>query len=96
VAWLYRTGVIGLLLFAIPVLLALGTGVRGWLGAGDRLVAAVALGCTAVALGLLAKGLVESIFEKYRLTIFLAILIGLAIGAGTGVARPDGDRRPAL
>ena len=76
---LIRTGVIGLLLFAAAALTAIGTGIRSWMLVVDRRIAALALGCTIAVTGILAKGLVESIFEKYRLSIFLAVLIGLII-----------------
>lgn len=88
---LFRTGLVGALLFGLATLLAVGAGVRGWLLEPDRLVAALALGCTAAAAGILAKGLVESIFEKYRLAIFLAMLLGFAIAAG---AKPPAPSRP--
>jgi O-antigen ligase len=76
---LLRMGVIGLVFFLIPVVLALGLALRGWRGLVDPRLAAISLGAAAAATGLLAKGLFESIFEKYRLSIVLAMLIGVII-----------------
>lgn len=88
---LIRTGAVGLLLFALAAFSGIGVGISGWLRVPDARIAALALGCAAAVTGILAKGLVESIFEKYRLSMFLALLIGIAIAS---VARA-GDPRPA-
>jgi O-antigen ligase len=76
---LLRTGGVGLLLFVLAAGVTLAAGVRGWQRAHDRAVAAVALGAAAGAAGLLAKGMVESIFEKYRLAMLLAVLLGVMV-----------------
>ena len=76
---LLRTGAVGLILFLIPVALALGLALGGWRGLVDTRMAAVTLGAGAALAGLLAKGLFESIFEKYRLALFLAVLVGVIV-----------------
>jgi O-antigen ligase len=81
---LLRTGVIGLSLF----LLALSSSLRNGLAAvrlgADDVAAALCAGLLAVLAGLLAKGMVESILEKYR----IAVLLGLSLGALRGAATP--------
>jgi O-antigen ligase len=88
---LIRTGAVGLLLFALAALSGIWVGIRALLQAPDPRIAALGLGCAAAVAGILAKGLVESIFEKYRLSIFLALLVGIAIASAS---RPgDADQR---
>jgi hypothetical protein len=80
-------GVIGLSLF----LLALGWSLRNGLVVvrhdPDDVAAALCAGLLAVVAGLLAKGMVESILEKYR----IAVLLGLALGALRGAAAPAAE-----
>jgi O-antigen ligase len=85
---LLRTGAVGLLLFLIPVATTLGLAVRGWRTLIDPVMAALALGAGAALAGLLAKGLVESIFEKYRLSITLAILVGMIVALDRDLREP--------
>ena len=75
---LLRTGVIGLGLFSVAFLVSLGVGIRVWRRARDPLVAALALASSAIVIALVSKGMVESLFEKYR----LAALFGLVVGIG--------------
>ncbi|MGH2919523.1 MAG: O-antigen ligase family protein [Solirubrobacteraceae bacterium] len=79
---LLRSGLVGLGLF----LLALGaTGLaamRGWSWHESDRAAAFALAAGAVVAGLVGKGMVESIFEKYRLAVALGLGIGAMIAAG--------------
>jgi O-antigen ligase len=88
---LLRTGAFGLLLFVAAVVGTLAAGAGAWRAADSDLVAAVALAGTACIVGLLAKGLVESIFEKYRLAALLGLLAGATLQAATAVLA----RRPA-
>jgi O-antigen ligase len=74
---LLRMGVVGLLLFLCALVLSMRDGIRAWLRHHNQIGAALALGCTAVVVGLLAKGLVESIFEKYRMATLLGIMLGM-------------------
>ena len=75
---LLRTGLIGLGLFAAALLASIAVGVRMWRKATDPFVAALALASSAIVLALISKGMVESLFEKYR----LAALLGLVVGIG--------------
>ena len=74
---LLRAGFVGVALFAIAFLVTLRDGIRGWLRHNDALVAAVALGATSAIVALMGKGMVESIFEKYRLATMLGFLLGV-------------------
>jgi O-Antigen ligase len=85
---LLRTGAVGLLLFLVPVGLTLAAGLRGLLTAQHRGTAALAIGAIAAAAGMLARGGVESIFEKFRLAMFLAVLLGIALAAARDAERP--------
>jgi O-antigen ligase len=85
---LLRMGAVGLVLFLIPVLMALGLALRGWRTLLDPRLAAIALGSAAAVTGLLAKGLFESIFEKYRLSIMLFLLIGTVIAMDRELREP--------
>jgi O-antigen ligase len=80
---LIRTGLVGLLLFAAPVATTVAGALRTWRYHPDNLVAAFALACGALVLGLIGKGMVESIFEKYRLAVALGLLLGMARSAAT-------------
>jgi O-antigen ligase len=80
---LLRMGVVGFLLFAITIMLMVRDGIQTWRLHPDNAVAALALVCMAVVVGLLAKGLVESIFEKYRIAVFLGIFMGIVRSAAT-------------
>ena len=78
---LMRTGLIGLSFFLAACLLTVRDGLRLWRNHHDRMIAALAVACTAGMLGLLAKGMVESILEKYRLAMLLGFLVGI-VGSG--------------
>ncbi|MGH2839640.1 MAG: O-antigen ligase family protein [Solirubrobacteraceae bacterium] len=94
---LLRSGLVGLGLF----LLALGaTGLaamRGWSWHESDRAAAFALAAGAAVAGLVGKGMVESLFEKYRLAAALGLGIGVMLSAGLRAPRaPDGSAsRPA-
>jgi cation transporter-like permease len=47
------------------------------------MVAVLALALVAVVVGFVAKGMVESIFEKYRLATMLGLSLGMLRGAVT-------------
>lgn len=78
---LVRSGTIGLALFVVAIYRTLRDGRRVWRSHYDNKVAALALACSAVTCGLLAKGMFESIFEKYRLATLLGLLLGVIISA---------------
>jgi O-antigen ligase len=74
---LVRAGIVGVALFAIALLATVRDGVRGWFRHDDAIVAALSLGATSAIIGLMGKGMVESIFEKYRLASMLGFLLGV-------------------
>jgi O-antigen ligase len=80
--WL-RTGVIGLALFLLTLIVSLVNGFSTWRLHPDPMVAVLALALFAVVIGLIAKGQVESIFENYRLATVLGLSLGMLRSAVT-------------
>lgn len=78
---LVRTGLVGFVLFLLVILLLFRDGISTWRRHPDNMVAMLALVSIAIVAGLLAKGTVESIFEKYRLAVALGIFMGIARSA---------------
>jgi O-antigen ligase len=74
---LLRAGLIGLILFFLPLFISIGEGLAAWRHHPDRMAAVLALALVAVVVGFVSKGMVESIFEKYRLATMLGISLGL-------------------
>jgi hypothetical protein len=107
---LLRTGLVGLLFFLVALSLSLAHGMRTWRSQAANLTAALSLAATAVVVGLVAKGMVESIFEKYRLAVALGVALGLTLSGAratrsaaiSAMVRPPtaspqaGSERPAL
>ncbi|MGZ4314885.1 MAG: O-antigen ligase family protein [Gaiellaceae bacterium] len=91
---LMRTGAIGLGLFLVAVALTLSGGIRTWWQHEDALIAAFALAVSCALIGLLGKGMVESIFEKFRLATLLGFLIG-AVASSTLSAMETREARAA-
>jgi O-antigen ligase len=89
--WL-RSGLIGLSLFVLAVLVSVFDGLVAWRLHPDRMVAVLALALVAVVIGFVAKGMVESIFEKYR----LATMLGLSLGMLRSAVTSAGGTRMAL
>jgi O-antigen ligase len=79
---LLRTGAVGVVLFLLALGSTLREGFRAWRAHVDETAAALALGCLAVVTGLLAKGMVESLFEKFRLATLLGLLLGIMLSLG--------------
>lgn len=75
------TGAMGLGLFVVAVGLTLREAWRVWMSALDRQVAALALGAGIGVIGLLTIGVVESVFEQYRLATVLGLLLGFVTAA---------------
>jgi O-antigen ligase len=84
---LVRTGIVGLVFFLVALCISLAGGVRAWREHGDDRIAALAAGCVAVVVGLVAKGMVESIFEKYRLAVFLGLSLGVLLSTAASLER---------
>lgn len=72
-----RTGLAGFALFALALSASLRDGWRAWRDRVDDAVACVALACVVVLAGLVAKGMVESLFEKFRLAVLIGVFLGI-------------------
>lgn len=84
---LLRTGLVGLVLFLVALGASLGHGIHTWRSKTADLTAALALAATAVVVGLVARGMVESIFEKYRLAVALGVALGVTLSAAHAYQR---------
>ena len=93
---LLRTGVVGLLFFFASVIVTAIVGLDVWRREQNDAVAAFALAATACLLGLVAKGFVESIFEKYRLAALMGLLVGFVLAAAARLRVPAAATAPAL
>lgn len=76
---LIRTGIVGLALFSAALAALLWIGVRVWRTASDPVLAALAMAGAVIVSGLVAKGMVESLFEKYRLAAFMGLMVGIGL-----------------
>lgn len=94
---LLRSGVIGLGLFVVAVGASLADGPPTWRTHTDPRLAGLALACTAGVLGLLTRGMVESILEEYRLATALGLLLGTlrACASSVGVSRAEPLGQPS-
>jgi MFS-type transporter involved in bile tolerance (Atg22 family) len=81
-----RSGLIGLGLFVLALFFSLFEGLMAWRLHPDRMVAVLALALVAVVVAFVSKGMVESIFEKYRLATMLGISLGLLRSAVTSAS----------
>jgi O-antigen ligase len=98
---LLRGGAVALLLFLLALVATSVSLARGWLSHPSDRSAAFALGVGAAVIGLIGKGMAESVFEKYRLAATLGLGIGAMMSAGLPAAvrarrAPDrsASRRP--
>jgi hypothetical protein len=87
-----RSGLAGLAMFVIACTGSAAAAIRAWRRHPDPLVAALAMGVLVALAGLLAKGLVESVFEKYRLAVLAGVLLGVlgSASASERAAREEG------
>ncbi len=92
---LLRAGIVGLALFLLAFGATAATTLRGWLSRRSDINAAFALGIGAAVTGLVGKGMAESIFEKYRLTLALGLGIGAMLSAGLPARPPVAPARSA-
>ena len=81
-----RAGIVGVILFLVAIFASLRDAVHTWRRHPDPVIAAFAIGCAIALVGLFGKGMVESIFENFR----LALLFGLLIG-GIAAARASSE-----
>ena len=75
------TGFAGIALFGLALLGSLWDSFTVWRGARDPAIAAVALASGILLTQLVAKGLFESVTQKYRLALIFGLFIGLVAGA---------------
>lgn len=93
---LLRAGAIGVALFVLAMLLASLDGWLAWRRHTDDLAAALALASLAIIAGLLARGMVESLFEKFRLATLLGITLGIIGSVAVQPARARQRERRRL
>ncbi len=86
-----RGGAIAVLLALAAIVVTYLAGYSAWRGAQDARASALALACVAVFTSLVAKGLLESVIEKYRLVTFLGIVLGALLSAALAVQRESAD-----
>ncbi len=67
----------------MALVVSIANGLTAWRLHPDRMVAVLALGLVAGVIGLFAKGMVESIFENYRLATVLGLTLGMLRSAVT-------------
>jgi O-antigen ligase len=84
-----RSGLLGIGLAAVALLASLADALRIWRGHDDPVIAAFAMACAAALIGLLAKGLVESILENFRLAATLGMLLGCIAAARRSVDQSE-------
>jgi O-antigen ligase len=92
---LVRTGAAGLALFLMALITTMAGGWRAWRDSPVDESALLAAMASAVLLGLLAKGMVESILNEYHLTPLLGLIVGLILASGLGVSRSSPAAAPA-
>jgi O-antigen ligase len=85
---LRRTGVVGLCLGAAALMAALSAGLAVWRRHPSDTVAVWSLACLAVIVGIVTKGMVESVFEKYRLATVLGLMLGMMLSAAARLPAP--------
>jgi O-antigen ligase len=79
----FRTGLIGLALFLLALLVSLVGGLGAWRRNPDPVAAAVALALLAVVAGLFANALLQPLLDEYRLASLLGITLGMLRSAVT-------------
>ena len=87
-----RTGMPGVALLVLAVGATLLAAQRRWTFSVSDLHAALVLAAGAALAGLLMKGMFETIFQKYRLAVFLGLLIGLVAAGGRTADRAPSAR----
>lgn len=93
---LVRRGLVGIVLFTIAVCCSLHDALWTWRRHPNRQIAVFCGACGAAFVGLLAKGMVESVFEKFRLATLLGLLIGAIASATASARRSLADDRALL
>ncbi len=91
---LRRTGFVGLLLFLLGCASLFRGALQVWRRHPSDAVAGLAAAAAAAALGILAKGMVESVFEKYRLAVALGVMLGVVASCIASYDALDRDGGP--
>ena len=91
---LFRLGLVGLALWVVGTVRLIAGGFGAWRRLLDDRVAAFGLALAAATTGLLARGMVESIFEKYKLAVGLGILYGLLVSVRAALRTQDEGHEP--
>ncbi len=91
-----RTGAVGVVLFLIALIASVGGGLGTWRRQPDAAVALLALALVAVVLGVVGKGMFESIFEKYRLATMVGLMVGVLRSCVTSPRVPAEVRRETM
>jgi O-antigen ligase len=87
---LLRMGLVGVVLFGAAVTSTVMDGLRAFRQRSDDVLAVLALAASSGVLAWIAKAMVESLFEKYR----LAVLLGLLVGLVRSLTEPQGEAEP--
>jgi len=72
-----------LIIFLLALTASIVNGITTWRLHTDPVVAALALALLAVVIGVVTKGMVESIFEKYREATLFGLTLGMLRAAVT-------------
>lgn len=92
---LVRRGIVGAVMFITAVAFTLRDALAVWRHHLDRRVAVFCGACGAALIGLLAKGMVESLFEKFRLATLFGLLLGAIAAGASSLRERSPDREPA-
>jgi O-antigen ligase len=92
-----RAGVVSVLLFLAALASSLWDATSTWRRHPDPIVGAFAIGCAVALIGLIGKGLVEPLFDNFRLATLLGMLLGgIAAAANTPAEPPSSRTEPEL
>jgi O-antigen ligase len=80
-----RTGLFGLGLFALAVVLCVREGLLAWRRHADGRVAALAAAAVVGTASLITKAMFEDVLDKHRLSLLLGLVLGVMVTAGQAV-----------
>ena len=83
-----RGGVVAVLLFLAALIASIRQGIRVWRRSTDRLVAALAIGATIGVVAIMAKAMLEPVFEQFKVVTVFGLLLGVISAAARAQARP--------
>jgi O-antigen ligase len=88
---IFRTGLVGLVLFVVALGGTVRFALRAWRQSASDAVSLMTVATLAALAGFIAKGMVESVINEFRLTPLFGFLIGLLLAC----SRENRDRRTA-